>query len=639
MRPQERAARLDRLQAGFTLALSMMVTAVVVMLAAGLMLRIVNDVKGAKISSQAAMVSGDAEVALNLAEAEVFQDIDLLHSAIWSSTMSDVITDDANGPGEPDPDFPCPSTANGACVSPDTSNPQFPVRELQLLGNARNWPAFGNWRHYVTSAAYKPVGKTASGYVAEDTLGVNPKVPAVVWNAGDRDLTRGWWRVPRNDAVDNDYYGFNSVSNPGEVFPAAIAGEKTTRTANTSYSGDASVTAVTHNYFYEELLPIRGEKISANRIPVGSIWPNAEDEYGTGAGATASGTIAAVTRYVWDTPFYKKVYKLQNNRKVAVYCRLDLRDYFNADAAAPAKDKWTPPGPPNSKDNFLKFFLAAIPEGRLEQVPGENKKQYYGGELKTKYILIKTGGMRNLDLAGVTIAGQTDDRQYPAVIQTSGGVLRGAPDATSGFGQDIRGLLFRADGNRGFNWSTLGTRSTQVKFGPAPGINPWTPVASERYVYLFEKIGSNDPAYLIYASYPHTAVNQDNRAPTNLDKSKWVFKRRRIDDIVLIDGSFDEPDAVNNIDATVSMQSSFSAVADPDGTWVVSAASGDPSDCNNFVGGDCLDSKMDQPATRKVELFWRGPVAGRTYYTAQFPAKYNRQGLPFQATPSAGTMR
>lgn len=634
MRGSHLSPRLDRFQAGFTLALSMMVTAVVIMLAAGLMLRIVNDVKGAKISSQAAAVGSDADVALSLAEAEIFQDIDLLHSAIWASTMSDIIEDDKT-PGEPDPDPACPGP-NAACVPADNSTPPFPLRELQLLGNARNWPAFADWSYYVSAASY------SYGYKANDAVGSSPIAPATPWGWTDRKLTRGWWRLPRNDAVDNDYYHFNAVSNPGEVFPASIVGEKTTRVANTSYAGDSSVTAVTHNFFYEELFPIRGEKIEANRIPLGSVWPNAEDEYGTGAGATASGAISAVTRYVWDTPFYKKIYKLQNNRKVAVYCRLDLRDYFRPDPSAPARDRWTQPDPVNgarSKDNFLKFFLAAIPEGRLDQIPGESKKNYVGAEIKTKYILIKTGGMENVDLSGVTLADQTDDRQYPPVIQTSGGVLRGSPDATSGFGQDIRGLLFRADGNRGFNWATLATRSQQVKFGPPPGISPWTPVASERYVYLFEKVATGESAYLIYASYPYNSVNQDNRSPTALDTSKWVFKRRRIDDIVLLDGSFNEPDPGNQVDATVSMQASFSAIADAAGQWVISAASGDPADCNNYdyVKRDCLDSKKD--GSRPVDLFWRGPVAGRTYYTAQYPAKYNRQGLPFMATPSAGTMR
>ncbi len=630
MRPNE------RLQAGFTLALSLMVTAVIVMLAAGLMLRIVNDVKGAKMSSQAATLTNDADVALSLAEAEVFQDIDLLHSAIWAATMSDIITWKNNNelPANP-PD--CPETPNSSCVPGDVPRvgdptPKFPLRELQLLGNSRNWPAFADWSYYLRAPAY------SGGYLSLNSTGSSFTTPAVPWNWMDSKLTRGWWRLPRNNSVDNDYYFANSVTASSDAFPVSIAGEKTVRTAVTSYGKDASVTAVTHNYFYQELFPIRGKLDAAYRIPVGTIWPNAEDEYGVGNGLTASGSIAAVTRYVWDTPFYKKIYKLQSNRKVAVYVRLDLRDYFAPDPAAPVKDKWTQPDSvagSRSKDNFLKFFLAAVPEGRLDAIPGENKQQYFGAEIKTKYILIKTGGMRNLDMAGLKMVDQTEDRQYPAVLQTSGGLLRGAQSASEGFGQDVTGIVFRADGNRGFNWSTLKTRTSPVRVPPA-GITAWTPVASERYVYFYEKIPGATSDYLIYASYPPDSVDQGVRGAEALDMSAWQYRRVRKDTIVYDLDGWLEP--VANLDATVSLQSSFSAIVNRDGTFVISAASGCPCDCDNYVGGDCLLSKRD-PKFPDVDLFWRGPVASRTYYAEQFPAFWNRSGLPFSATPSAGNMR
>jgi hypothetical protein len=678
----ERSVGVRGRERGFTLALSLFVTGVVIALAAGLMARVLNDMKGAKTTAQVVGLANDADLGLSLAESEIFKDLDVLAAAIWAVATNDVIFGVDNKPNTRACPEPPDKIYNSACLPADEPGKADPLRNLDLIGNARNWPAFGDWGHYVKAASGYGGGYTDA--TAGDTAAWNPTPPTTVWNGNDYDLTNGWWYVPRDDNADVDYYTFssNNAGDKDRVFPMAIAGEKPERPKDgQKYGGDNAITVVHHNFWYQQVLPIKADPAADNAIqsdcpngPKGcSVWPNALAEYGNDDNSLSG------TRYVWNTPFYKKIYPLPDGRKVAVYLRLDLRDYFApapeilADPTKKKKKGWTQPNAlygNKASENFLKFFLASVPEGRTERIPGTTNFKYRPAEMRTKYILVKTLGAWNRPMTLVNLSEyklpppdntampQFDDHQYPAVLQTAGGFLR--------TGTDMKGQVFRADANRGFNWESM--RNTLAIRDPDYAIT-WTPVSSERFVYLWEQVATRDTlngnaaataTFLIWARYPRDSINQNADGFTpRIRTANWTFHRIDIDELNATDGAgfkndnnWDSPcppapgDAETfqaqvfpckdkpGRDATTSFWSSFSAIVDASGGFVISAASGHPSDQGQ------VDPRY------KVRRRWVGPEVddgkGRVYFTTNVPIcgqYWNRRSFRYDATASAGAMR
>ncbi|MBM3267246.1 MAG: hypothetical protein FJZ01_06325 [Candidatus Sericytochromatia bacterium] len=677
---------------GFTLALSLFVSVVVMMLAGGLIARILTDMKGAKTSALVASLSNDADIGLNLAEVEIFRDLDVLAGAIWTIGTNDVLVQ-----LDQKKIVACPevvqATSNAACVPGDvyinqvgtTSYGADPLRNLDLISNARNWPPFGNWTHYLA-----PTSAYGGGYKTADGVGWTATAPSTKWSGSDQTLTNGWWYVPRESNVADVYYygrNANNTSDKDFVFPMVIAGEKPNNPKTAQYMGDTNVTGVvTQNFWYTQVLPINSVASTDYEIPATSVWPNADSEY-----AGADDKVTTTPRYVWNTPFYKKMYRLPDGRKVAVYVRLDLRDYFPP-VTSTGTESWEQPAAAElgynankSKFNFLKFFVAAVPEGRIERIPGTTTLKYRPAEMRTKYILVKTLGAWNRSMAVADLATYTfpqkDDRQFPAVLGTANGVLRQ--------GTDIRGQVFRADGNRGFNWESINPMSKVIR-PPGSPTTTWTPIASERYVYLYEQVPTRDAyfsnraataTFLIWASYSIPAVDQQTKG-RKISSTGWTFHRIDIDRLLATSGvpapqnTYFDPRRANanelyfgpdqnwdypcydvgsfqvgvyectgkqDHDASTSFESSFSALVDASGSFVISAASGWPGETN------LVDPRY------RVPLRWRGPMvdpttdplgnpatASRIYFTTNVPISgqyIHRRSFRYDSTESVSGMR
>ncbi|MBI6545629.1 MAG: hypothetical protein HY692_02480, partial [Cyanobacteria bacterium NC_groundwater_1444_Ag_S-0.65um_54_12] len=267
----------NRRSTGFSIAITLMVTAIITILAGGVVFAILNNLKGSVITQHQSQLYNEAELGLRMAESEIYRDIDQMIFSVWTAVATDALLGSST------------ATESNTDLNPDDDK-KLPLRQLQLLGNARNWPAFANW-DLMRGGAFDPASPS----------------------------TRGWWYVPRDNDVDNCYYVDCSfpivILNPNmspDVTPPAMLYPGTTDT----------VQPVSHNFWYKNVLPIRATMEATHQIPANTVWNNEDDEYGNGNNALAD------PRMVFDTPFYKKIYKLQNKRKVAVYCRLDLRDYF-----------------------------------------------------------------------------------------------------------------------------------------------------------------------------------------------------------------------------------------------------------------------------------------------------------------------
>ncbi|MBU6428264.1 MAG: type II secretion system GspH family protein, partial [Cyanobacteria bacterium REEB65] len=478
-------------QSGFSLALTMMVTVVLILLAGSVIANILNTLRGVTITRQQAGLTNEADLGLKMAESEIDQNLDLMLYTMWSAAASPSMLQSTNATGALD--------AEG----------KFPVRDLELLGNARNWPPFCDWAFYIqhynngfteqaTQSGPSSLDPPPAGWTIPYTILEQDATPSPIFNENDPCLTRGWWKVPRDSRPDDDYYTDTNGSgtygcaggitpNLPPAFPVTSQGATSTdEMTPVSYkdlvSGlSTTVMALPHSYWYKDVLPICGQITATSSLLSFSAWPDAPmgwvnhsgetlyqtGEYGNG---TCGGAHYGYTGQdpgsagftgkpqALDTPVYKKVYTLQNGRRVAVYCRLDLRDYFPPDKSAPPDYQWpfenalpsqTTEGP-FDPTNYIRFFLAAVPEGRFDAIGG-GQVEYRPAQMSYKWIYLAVGGAEHNELATssdplVLAAGLPDDHHFPGTLMTSGGLLQK--------GVDLIGQIFRGDGNLGFNWTS-----------------------------------------------------------------------------------------------------------------------------------------------------------------------------------------
>lgn len=650
----------SRRQAGFSLALTMAVISVLILLAGAIFADVLNNQRGSVLTREQSSLENDATVGLQMAEAELYKNADVLLYSAWSAQV--------NAMG----DLSTTATASPQATASSAISP-FPVRPLEVLGNARDWPAFCDWSYYIDSYKTLQPGVNVfapgappwccGGFGFYATVSYSPPAAtpdieqdgtpsqtvggasAPIFNEDDPCLTNGWYFVPRDDMADDDYFPGGSCANPtlktytlpSYVFPTSIPGATysaapppliTSITYEGTTYGNQSIQPVPHDFWYEDF-PICGAISATTSIPEHASWPNAaEGEYGDGncaasgsTGLSYTGTDAvlpAKTPQMFDTPVYKKVYTLESGRQVAVYCRLDLRDYFAPSCPSCPSYTWPYGGSETmgyrDSGNTLRFYLVAVPEGRVDLVSGG--AIYRPATVVNKFVYFNIGGAEDAELAtgdvSLTQDGLWDLHDMAPTLESDEEML------PSGASNSIEGYKFRGDGNMGFNWSTYASASS-------------FPISSQRMAYVWE----DQPVPNVAGSYSifflgvgGTWIGEYNEGAGTAPASDtgWVIERYPYSTESAAAGGedFGLPAYLAGSPTAPEYQfdtaGSFSAIVDPTGHFVIPWR-GNTTEPIIFPSGP-FKGEYDQ---------WTGPASGSTYSTG-IDGLQDRPGLPFAAS-------
>ena len=179
---------LRRRPSGFALVFSIVIAMVMVLMATAVVLRMVTDLRTARTVSRQVATKDDADVALRLAETEILGSVDRMLLAVWSSNEAS-FSNPAPLPGH----YTASSSFKVSELDVHASYPgtdaaskakHRPLLQMTLLGNPRNWPFFCDWSKYKTDK----------------------------WDGQDKDLTRYWRYVPRDNVVDDDWFAGASIT-------------------------------------------------------------------------------------------------------------------------------------------------------------------------------------------------------------------------------------------------------------------------------------------------------------------------------------------------------------------------------------------------------------------------------------------
>ncbi|MEB3299459.1 MAG: hypothetical protein VKO21_08250 [Candidatus Sericytochromatia bacterium] len=586
---------------GFALVFSVVISVVMIGLATAVLLRVLTDQRVNRNVARQLASREDAELALRLAENEIMGATDRVLATFWTNQATFSSPPPAAGHYSSETSFRFSELdINAAYPGQDDASQakHRPLLQLTLLANPRNWPVFCDWSKFSGS-----------------------------WNGEDEELTRYWRLVPRDDQADVDWYSGAGVTS----FPVIIAPRKDPQTGNlfpssaylttVSLPGDPrnGQKAVKHSFWYNELLPVTSGAAAVPLpatpppdpaepyLPSGPQWANLSAEYPT-------------TMNVLDTPFYKKLYKMPSGVRVAVYCRLDLRDYLTGSASL---DVWQ-----RSSDRMLRFFLAAVTEGRVDG-KGANAS-FKPPEIFVKYIYLTSGGA---ELTALNVTAQDIIDAYGSGVPQDHNTFPGVLDnvgRTVPAGATLSGVVHRSDGNLAYKFEaappTVAPRLKLEKLPDGTVKDVWAP-ASASFFYMWEDARTDrtdtsestmlQNSFLIWLSY-------DREDPA--DKTKWRWRRLRTKEIAgygptestTATGScnecyFKSPEASDTLlmDALHSNESSTSGLLNPDGTFEI---------WPKGVAADGADE-------------WKGPVSGRRYYFSTDPS-LTRRGEAFEATDS-----
>lgn len=608
---------------GFALVFAIVISVVMTGLVTAVVLRVLTDQKvGRNVARQLASRE-DADLALRFAETEILTGMDKMLLAFWTvnGTFSPAVqaghysADTTRTFSELDINSEFPAQTEAAMLR------HRPLLQLTLLGNPRNWPAFCDWQTYKGT-----------------------------WNPADKDfpaLTRYWRLVPRDSNIDDDWYTGEGVG--AQPFPVIIAQRKDAKTGamfpsegymtTVSLGGDPrdGQKAVKHSFWYEQLLPVTAgaaktglpatpaptvpgpspTPIEAKYIqpestyrPTGEQWPNRVAEY-------------PADMNLLDTPFYKKIYQMPSGSRVAVYCRLDLREYLAGDAATLGVDQ-------RRSDRLLRFYLAAVTEGRVDG-KGDTKS-FKPSEITGKYIYISSGGMelKALNVSRESVETELGANTVPPDFNWYPGVLDNV-GRTLAAGSTISGQVFRADGNRGYMLASHGAyQSGSVPVTPAPGdmqeyyypdgtVNTFRAPPMQTFFYLWEDARpdkTNTTTAYVEANTNFIWLSYDRANPA--DRTKWRWRRTPFVNPLL------EPPLVRNpppgqtpspserlVDSPNSIVSSTSGFIDRHGYFEV------------WPRGDAADGAN----------VWTGPKEGNEYYLSSDDS-FTRTGSHLQATGS-----
>jgi type II secretory pathway pseudopilin PulG len=302
---------------GFTLVFSILLVAIISVLA-GTMITRVLVANRAVVNDRAIQNDSDLAVtALNMAFDEVSRNTDLMSNTVWTSQVEDKTSgytrdgaaDTAVAVPPRNLAFPAVEAVAAGTTCPecfnvnDSSGASFtfrltttPLRELALLGNIRNWPAFADWSRW-------------GGNTSWDSL---PDADRDAWSKGWEYLPEGGYTLRYE--MYNGGSGSNTGLNTGEVVKVGS-------------------TNTTGTYWYDQMSPRPPASGSADTAP--RSWPNINQEYPQG---------------LFHQPMLWKVFTLGSEprpgggaaipRRAAVFVRMSLHDYYSPDSAGVAQNAY-----------------------------------------------------------------------------------------------------------------------------------------------------------------------------------------------------------------------------------------------------------------------------------------------------------
>lgn len=252
---------------GFTLAFTIMLTVVLSLAAVAIMAKVFVSSRQSGFTKERQNTMDAAVIGLNMALDEISPGLDRMRNAVWTSAAADL-----NAP--PGSYYP-PLTFTQTQMKADGTTANAPVRQLSLVGNIRNWEAFGNWAGTTTAE----------------------------WN-------KGWTYVASSSAVQY----FDAA--PGQTGRATIS------------IGAENTTGA---YWYKQIDPkppvlANGAPDVPTRANGTKVWPNSRgvgiygNEYPYG---------------LFAQPVLRKVYQVRQNPmvRVAVYVRMSLQDYYGPEVS------------------------------------------------------------------------------------------------------------------------------------------------------------------------------------------------------------------------------------------------------------------------------------------------------------------
>lgn len=617
MRDRGRASR------GFALVFAIVISVVMTGLVTAVVLRVLTDQKVGKNLARQLSSREDADLALRFAETEILSGMDKMLMAYWT----------VNGTFSPTVEAGHYSAATTRTTSELDINALYPAQtadamlrhkpllQLTLLANPRNWPAFCDWRLFDGNW-----NSSAASFAA---------------------MTRYWRLVPRDTKIDDDWYTGAGVTS----FPIIIAQRKDAQTG-ALFPGDGYLTtvsaggdprnghkAVKHSFWYEQLLPLTAgaaatglpatpgpsvpgpspTPLEAKYIPAestyrptGEQWPNRTAEY-------------PAPMNLLDTPFYKKLYEMPSGGRVAVYCRLDLREYLAGTAATLGVDQ-------RRSDRLLRFYLAAVTEGRID---GKGDKQTFKpSEITGKYIYVSSGGMelKALNVSRESVETELGANTVPPDFNWFPGVLDNVGRSLSA-GATMSGQVFRADGNLGYRLVTYGRYqwgADSVPVTPAPGdlqqyfypdgtVNKFNAPPMQTFFYLWEDARpdkTNTTTAYVEANTNFIWMSYDRANPAATDS--WTWHRTPFVNPLL------EPPLIRTPAAGKTPSPNEPLVDSPNS--IVSSTSG-------FIDRTGYFEVWPKGTAADGANEWKGPREGNEYYLSSDDS-FTRTGAHLMATAS-----
>lgn len=361
-------------QRGFTIPITMLMVSVLLVLSTAIVAMTVASFRDAARTRNRAEILSVSEIGLKLAVAEIMPGLGTMPYAYWSFAPNEnpepPLAPEDKPYAKTSVSLTAPATKSGA-VSDDESIDL--THEFQIIANVRNWTPFADWTKWQT-------GRTAAQ------------------NLADPDWAKGWWVVPRTDTYDDRYFNQDAhagadsdyqTQTPSAAHPNPWVYKNPTNESQLAFPvrlGTSSV-PVKNLYWYwlTETVPNTPTntqiKQSFETYNVGGLldpyWVNPRDNVKAGVANTVADRDVGIgawpnhrdyddlrddpnlngrtvnydgggTSFTFDrdrynflnTPVLKKIFLVNHRGKpirVAVYCRMILREYFIDSSGAKPK--------------------------------------------------------------------------------------------------------------------------------------------------------------------------------------------------------------------------------------------------------------------------------------------------------------
>ncbi|MNX01719.1 hypothetical protein D3C86_312610 [compost metagenome] len=395
-------------QRGFTIPITMLMVSVLMVLSTAIVAMTIASFKDAARTRNRAEILSVSEIGLKLAVAEIMPGLGTMPYAYWSFAANKTppypLTAEELPYASSSVSLTAPATKSGPVTA---SEPVDLTHEFQIVANVRNWTPFADW-----------------------TKWRKDRTPAQ--NLADPEWAKGWWVVPRTDKYDDAY--FTQDAHPGAdtdyqtktpsaahpnpwlyknptddsqlAFPVRLGTSSlpvknlywywlTETEPNTPTNSQIKQSFEEHNvggtvdpYWVHDRDHLKAgvaDTVADRDVGIGA-WVNHRDYDDLRDDATINGKKVNYdgggTSFTFDrdrynflnTPVLKKIFLVNHRGKpirVAVYCRMILREYFlDSSGAKPKRPEdllmhmrtQTDAGGPN-----VIFYLVAVNESTESQ--------------------------------------------------------------------------------------------------------------------------------------------------------------------------------------------------------------------------------------------------------------------------------